>query len=52
MLEMLLEEISMEVEDLLRRDCTEACGRYSMKCNDYNIVRHTWILLFDSWSTV
>jgi hypothetical protein len=39
-------------QDLLPWDCTEAYGRYPVKCNDCNISKHVWSFPFDSWSIV
>jgi hypothetical protein len=33
-------------------DCTEAYGRYPIKCGECNIAKHVWAFPFDSWSII
>ena len=39
-------------QDLFPWDCTEAYGRYPVKCNECNIAKHVWSFPFDSWSLI
>jgi hypothetical protein len=38
--------------DFFPWDCTEAYGRYPVKCNDCDISKHVWSFPFDSYSLV
>ncbi|KAI9868519.1 MAG: hypothetical protein M1813_005963 [Trichoglossum hirsutum] len=39
-------------QDIFPWDCTEAYGRYPVKCNDCNLAKHVWSFPFDSWSII
>ncbi|KAI9158135.1 hypothetical protein HJFPF1_06125 [Paramyrothecium foliicola] len=39
-------------QDLFPWDCTEAYGRYPIKCNECNIAKHVWAFPFDSYSII
>lgn len=39
-------------QDLFPWDCTEAYGKYPVKCGDCNIAKHVWAFPFDSWSMI
>jgi hypothetical protein len=39
-------------QDLFPWDCTEAVGRYPVRCGECTLARHLWAFPFDSWSIV
>ncbi|KAK2768344.1 hypothetical protein FQN54_000198 [Arachnomyces sp. PD_36] len=39
-------------QDLFPWDCTEAYGKYPVKCGEFNIAKHIWAFPFDSWSII
>lgn len=39
-------------QDVFPWDCTEAYGRYPVRCGECNISKHVWAFPFDSWSII
>lgn len=39
-------------QDVFPWDCTEAYGRYPIRCSECNIAKHVWAFPFDSWSII